>query len=266
MFSNPLFKTETGFIYAQDILAALKSVGIQKNDIIFIHSDISAFGKLCTFDRNYVLDAFVKMLQSSVGNDGAVILPTFSYSFCNGEIYNVQSTKSKVGILTEYFRTTEDVKRTEHPIFSTAIWGKKYQNDFMDISKDSFDENSVFGKLHKHRAKIVALGSSFLTSATFLHYIEEIHGVPYRYLKAFKGTIKNGEKEYEDEYTFFVRYLDREVVLDTCRLENYLLENKLMKEVKLGNGMVKVVQADVLFDTGMHLLDEDIYYFLKKGC
>jgi len=261
----PLYITEKEKIYYNDILHSLQKVGVERGHIIFVHSDVSVFGKIGDIkNKDEFLGLILQSFKEAIGTDGTIIMPTFSYSFCRNEIYDPDSSSSKVGALTTYFRKQRDVVRTIHPIFSVAIWGQKKEYFNSNLSKDSFDKDSIFGKLHKHNGKIIVFGSPFATSATFLHYIEQSHGVPYRYVKTFKGIIKKGDIEYEDEYTFFVRYLDKNVILDTSRLEKYLLEKKLMREVRLGSGRILMIESDVLFKEGYKLLDHDIYFFLKE--
>ena len=133
----------------------------------------------------------------------------------------------------------------------------------MDIDKDSFGKDSIFGKLHSNNGKLLFLGAPFL-SCTFLHYIEQDYGVTYRYMKTFKGKIKAGGSVYEDACTFFVRRLDKHITLDTTRLEKYLLDKGVMKEVRVGYGRILLVEADALFKEGKKLLDEDINFFLGE--
>lgn len=258
----PLYKTEYNNIYYGDFIKALNHLGIKEKDILFIHSDISKFGKLACKDKKFVLDTLLDIFKDSIGSEGTVLMPTFSYSFCNNEIFDVENTRGAVGILNEYFRKLKDTVRTNHPIFSTAISGNRKEN-FLDISKDSFGENSIFDKIRKVNGKIMFFGADF-HSCTYLHYIEQMHKIPYRYMKTFKGKINNYGDIYDDECTFLVRYLDKNVVLDTRRLEKYLLENGLMKKAKVGYGQILVIDAQVLYEEGIKLLDEDIYYFLKE--
>lgn len=257
-----IYETENQKIYYSDFLHVLKNAGINKGDVVFVHSDISVFGKLCILDRALLLENLINILKESVGDEGTLIMPTFSYSFCRNEIFDVQNTKSSVGVLGEFFRKQPDIARTIHPIFSVALWGR-YKNRLLNISHDSFDKDSIFGKLHRIKGKILFLGAPF-RSCTYIHYIEQAHGAPYRYIKTFKGKIKNGDREYEDEYTYLVRYLDRNVILDTRKLESYLLEKKMMKEAMLGNGRILAIGAEILFKEGRGLLDKNIYFFLKE--
>ena len=258
--SQSLYKTDGKELYYSDFVNALKNVGISKGDVIFVHSSVSSFGKLSTFDTAFLLKTLINFFKESVGSNGTIILPTFSYSFSKNEPYDIVNSKSKVGILTEYFRKQQEVSRTIHPNHSVAVWGK-HKSELLKIGKDTFDKDSIFGKLHKLNGKIVFFGAPF-QSCTYVHYIEQMHGVPYRYMKKIKGKIIDGNKEYEDEFTFYVKYVVFFTLLS--ELEKYLLEKKLMKEVKLGHGKILVVDADVLLKEGQKLLDKDIFFFLKN--
>lgn len=249
-------------IYYHDFIDVLKKAGIEKGDIIFVHSDISVFGKLATQDTDFLLNCLVDALKESVGPEGTVVMPTFTYSFCKNEIYNVISSKSIVGVLTEFFRKKEEITRSMHPIFSVAVWGK-HKKELLELGKDSFDKDSVFGKLHKINGKIVFLGAPF-QSCTFIHHIEQMHGVPYRHIKHFKGKIQTKTVEHEDECTYLVRHLDKNVNTLLSKLENHLLTKGIMKEKMLGNGRILVVNTGALFAEGYRLLDKNIYFFLEE--
>ena len=122
--------------------------------------DIAVFGKLAVRDRKFLLDTLVDVLKECVGKNGTIIMPTFTYSFCKGEVFDVDNSKSTVGILTEHFRSLPAVKRTQQPIFSCAVYGKK-QEYYLNVSKDSFGKGSIFEKLHKDNGKILFLGADF---------------------------------------------------------------------------------------------------------
>jgi aminoglycoside 3-N-acetyltransferase len=257
---SPLYKTSNGLLYPSDIQRAMTNIGVKKGDRIFVHSDIGVFGKIANFNSQQFLTAIIDQLTASVGEEGTLILPTFSYSFCKGEIFDVAETKSTVGTLSEFFRKQPGVVRTKHPIFSVGIRGT-IKECFANIGKDSFDSESIFGRLREKKGKLVFFGASF-NSCTYLHHIEQLYGIPYRYIKTFTGQIREEKRTYTDYATFFVRYLDRIVELDTTRLEAYLLEKKIMQETQLGEGIVKVIDAQELFDVTTKLLDDDLYYLL----
>tara|TARA_Y100000310_G_scaffold333939_1_gene412544 strand:+ start:1010 stop:1927 length:918 start_codon:yes stop_codon:yes gene_type:complete len=258
--NKPLYEHEGRKIYYSDFVKSLRDAGIRKGDIIFVHSRVSAFGKLLTFDRNFLMQSLVDSLKEVVGNEGTIIMPTFTYSFDKNEPFDVDKTQSTVGALTEFFRKQDDVIRTAHANHSVAVWGRN-REDLANVGKDTFDENSIFGKLHKLNGKIVFLGAPF-QSCTFIHYIEQMYEVPYRYMRTFKGKVIIGGNEKEEEITFYNKH---DVFFSSfSKFEKYLLEKGLMKNMELGAGNIRVVECKDMFDEGYKFLDKDIYYFLKN--
>src|SRR3989338_4821356 len=212
---QPLYESNGQIITRADILKTLRALGVTHGDTILVHSRVSAFGKFLLFDRNAFFTEIETAFRDAVGSTGTIVMPTFSYSFCNKEVFDVDKTPSTVGVLTEHFRKQPDVARTLHPIFSVAVWGND-RDKFLQIGKDSFDTQSIFAHLHRVNAKMIFFGASF-ESATFVHYIEQAHGVPYRYMKTFEGIIRAHGKEYPESVTYNVRYLDKDVVTELAR-------------------------------------------------
>ncbi|HLC50564.1 MAG TPA: AAC(3) family N-acetyltransferase [Candidatus Nanoarchaeia archaeon] len=239
---------------------SLKLAGIEKGDIVFVHSDIGSFGKLLTSDRELLLGSLMDSIKSAVGKSGTIMIPTFSYSIEKKEVFDPDSTKSSVGALTEFFRKQKGVKRTLHPTHSVAVWGK-LKDYFAEKSEDTFGTDSVFAKLHMSNGKVVFLGAPF-QSLTFTHYIEQMHGVPYRNIVKLKGRIIENKKtkdcniEYYEKYSYFFTSL--------AKFENHLIKNRMMKIVHLGSGKIIAVESSRLFEEGTKLLDKDIYFFLRN--
>ena len=260
--SKVLYNTDSKPITQKDIEDALVNVGLRKGDIILVHSGVGSFGKLVVFDRNVLLESLINSLKNIVGKEGTIIMPTFTFSFCKNEAFDVENTKSTVGALTEYFRKQPGVSRTLHPNHSVAIWGK-HKNELLNIGKGTFDEDSIFGKLHKMGGKIVSFGIPSCNARSFVHYIEYKHGVPYRYMKKFRGKLVVKGKEYEDEFTFYYRYFF--ILNSMLKLEKYLLERKIMREVRIGDGLISSIRSDELFREGYELLNRDIHFFLEDS-
>ena len=57
-----------------------------------------------------------------------------------------------VGILSDYVFRQNNVLRTADPIFSNLIYGK-LKNEFLNLTNNSFDDNSVFGKFLLYNGK-----------------------------------------------------------------------------------------------------------------
>ncbi|BEK05899.1 hypothetical protein B10666_12920 [Campylobacter jejuni] len=71
--------------------------------------------------RNEFLQTILNCFFEIIDKEGALIISTFTYSFCKKEVYDKINSKTKIGALNEYFRKQTGVKRTNYPIFSFAI-------------------------------------------------------------------------------------------------------------------------------------------------
>ena len=123
-----------------------KYMGIQKGDIVLISSD----AKLMLYDalahrKPLDLNSFIDGLIDAVGEDGTVIFPTYNWGFCKGETFDYLHTPCKTGVLGKIALGRKDFKRTKHPIYSFAVYGKhqKYLCDLDNL--DSFGMYSPFG-------------------------------------------------------------------------------------------------------------------------
>ena len=192
--------------------------GLKKGDRVFISSDITKLGEVCfqhgdKFKPNDLLDGIIE----AVGPTGTILLPTYNWGFCHGETFDYNKTKGKTGSLGIVALKREDFKRTQHPIYSFAVWGKDQEYLCGLQNKSSFGEDSPFGYMNRcHVTNIiidVPLGHSF----TYLHYLEQINenelDIHYRYHKDFTSMYrdKDGNEEMRT-YSMFVRYLDLEEV------------------------------------------------------
>lgn len=250
-------------IYDTDFLAALRALGVSSGDTLFVHSDVVVFGRLSVESKDALLLALIDVFKEAVGEEGTIVLPTFSYSYCKSKPFDIRNSPSTVGALTNFFRQQDGVSRSAHPLFSVAAWGKDKER-ILQTGKDSFGPDSVFETLVNVNAKIVLFGVSF-ESCTFLHYVEQKHQVPYRFIKTFHGTfIDDVGHAHEDSVTYFVRPLDGTAENDMTLIEPYLREKKLVRETEVGNGTLSVIVAKELLDAGMHLLDTDPYFLVKK--
>ncbi len=255
---TPLYTFETQTISYKDILERLQEAGIQKGDVVFVHSDIAAFGKLATNNRELLMDNIIWALKDAVGEEGTIIMPAFTYSFCRSKEYDQQYSPSTVGVLTEYFRKQPEVDRTLHPIFSAAIWGKR-KKEILNVGPDSFGKDSIFAKLHQLQGKILFLGAPF-QSGTYMHYVEQSYNVPYRYFKYFQGTVRSNGRSFSDTARFFVRDLENNVTYSAAKLEQCLLEKGLMKKVKIGAGEILLVDGEALYKEAFSCLQKDINF------
>lgn len=247
----------------RDYLSALEKIGIKKGDTICVHSQLFSFGApVC--NRETFLHYICKVLLDKIGVSGTLIMPTFTYSFCKKQIYDVQNTPSTVGILTEYFRKVPGVKRTKHPIFSFSVVGAR-QEEFTDICCDAFDlHESVYGKMLQMNDKVILFGAP--KGYTFYYLAEQFVGVSHRYFKKFDGILIDEGRQYNETVPYYVRYLDRQSSEDEFKVDSYLLEKNLLDVVNISGGSIRKFNCKEAFEAFVDKLRDDETYFLASKC
>ena len=106
------------------LVAALRQVGVQAGDIIFTHVDLAALGmpeltnaNLPSRNRRALGEAICRLIYTAVthviGEGGTWLVPTYSYSFGKQQLYDPATTPSSVGTFTEWFRQQPDVMRSD---------------------------------------------------------------------------------------------------------------------------------------------------------
>ena len=253
-------------ITREDVLKSLKAVGVSKGDTIFVHSGIGNFGLLKEAKDKFELsNVFIDCFLNAVGSRGTVCMPTFSYSFAKKKNFDVLKTPSLTGTMTEVFRKREGVVRSCNPNHSVVASG--FRKDFLTtcLSKTSFGANTFFSRLLKADAKNVFFGVDLNHSCTFIHFIEESVGVPYRFHKKTTGKILfDKEESFEDCYYFYAKYLGRNINTSVVEFEKDLKEKNILKSVDLGKSFVMSAKVRPLFREGVKKLKENKYYFLKN--
>jgi len=258
-----LFEHEGKKYGRSDILEALRTLGITKGDALLVHSDLKSFGKINpAVKKNEYTGAFIDALKEAVGPAGTILMPCFSYTFCNeGEVYDPVETPSTMGILAERFRTLPDVSRTIDPIFSVAIGGKE-KDYFMDVGTDCFGEGSIFEKIYTKKGKIVFFGPLF--TITYMHFVEQRYGVPYRYMKEFSGRIKLNGSLHDYTFKYYVRHLDRKVGYNFEDVARFLDRQGVLKTAPLGYDKIRAVSAVDCYNKMTEGFKRDVTFLLEK--
>jgi len=226
-----------------DIILSLANVGVTTGDNIFIHSNIGFFGRLKGVkNKNDYYQTFKKAIFEVIGENGTLVVPTFSYSFCWGNIYDVENTPSICGYLSEMVRKDHQSLRSEDANFSIAAIGKNAEYFTKDATEHSFGPNSFWERFLKTNGKFCHFNID--SAATFIHYVERILKVPYRYDKAFPGVfISNGKKEQRVFY-HFVYDLDKPNN-GPCftKFDKKAKENGFTRTANLGKGQIVSISA-----------------------
>jgi aminoglycoside 3-N-acetyltransferase len=257
-----LFKSQSGeWVTRSSLLEALSGLGASGRDVLYVHTDISSFGQSNPeLGRSGLLEALTGILLDL--EPGTLLMPTFTFSFCNGEDYDVAKSRTKMGVLNDYFRRLPEAKRSVDPLMSTALIGdKRYLVE--SVGKKSIGEGCTFDLLHKEPDVLfLFLGVHATKCFTYSHYVEERLGVPYRYDRSFEGFITDASgRRYKDSYELFVRYKGVEPSKDD-EFERHTVSKGIMRRSDCGDGPIMCITEREAYDLYASKIKADINYML----
>lgn len=246
---------------SEELRDALESLGIDRYDNIFVHSNLAFLGPASDSRSasEVILDAFEELSRSQ-----NIILPAFTYSFARNTIFDPRSEMNllEMGALT-LGATKRGYSKSNDPMFGLLAKGPTALELITCDTNRSFGEGSAFNKILNSQALLllICVGGG----STLVHEIEHLKKVEYRFEKKFSGTIIGNNNSFEQiEWVTAVRDLDNpHTYPDFTRLTKYLLENDFLQKVNLGRGYIAAISTKVLMKETINLLQEDPRALLK---
>lgn len=249
-----------------DLLKALDSVGVRKNDAVYFHFCIQTLGRPEGCDSADETNRFLlDTLQEAVGDEGTIIVPTYTFSFCRRELFDVGATPvaegpwSTYSEFPEFFRRLPGAIRSMDPIHSVAALGPRADELLRSLPNTCFGSDSVHARLLKIGGKICLLGVG-LQEATFQHHVEEMVGVPFRYRKLFTGTIRTPNTERKAGWVMNVHLLAQNGEPDGTALDRLARETGASHVAPVGDGEVVGIGTEQLYALLSETLRKDPWF------
>ena len=262
--SSALFQTKSGSIVSDtDVVDALREVRAHEAEILFVHSEISFGTPVPALARTELLGHLHRCLLGL--GVPTIVMPTFTFSFCNGVDYDVRASRSKMGALNEYFRRLPDTVRSVDPLMSCAAAGRELEL-VQNIGRHSCGERSTFDLIHRagSRAKFLFVGVEPAKCMTYTHYVEERLAVPYRYGRDFTGQVTDARGVTSREtYQLYVRYHGVTPIGDD-RFQAMLLRRGLLARVPLGDNAVFCVDEPTAYRAIAETIEASPDYFITE--
>lgn len=171
-------KKNRPLILKNDVMNALKTVGVKKGQNIIVHCSLSSIGFVCGGPQ-----IIIESLLESVGAEGTILMPTQSWKNLDPETgvhweepvewwnairenwpaYNKYITPTNtMGAVAEMFRTCPGTMRSDHPARSFAANGRNarlFTNNH-DLS-NIFGDGSPLGRLYDEDGNILLIGVGY---------------------------------------------------------------------------------------------------------
>jgi aminoglycoside 3-N-acetyltransferase len=238
--------TDLLFSYGPSQLeATLRYVGLQAGDTVLMHS---SFGPQNGFTAapGAVIDTVLKVL----GESGNLMMPSMPYRgstreyLATGTLFDVRTSVSRMGILTELFRRRPGVERSLSATHPMLAFGPKARLLTADHERVEYPcgPDSPFEKALRLGGKVLLFDAPF--RITFYHYVEHVfrHTLPVALYdpEPAECSVRTASGAVVQ---LKVRVFSRAArdIRDSSALERSLEKNNAMKTARVGNTRLCVV-------------------------
>ncbi|MEJ5263133.1 MAG: AAC(3) family N-acetyltransferase [Ignavibacterium sp.] len=240
-----------------DFIEYLKSMGLKEKQNLIVHS---SYKKIKSAFPQITPSEIIDELKKIITNEGSIIFPVFTYCFKKStgdyEVFHREKSVSKVGILSEIFRLSSEVIRTNSATHSFALWGRiTNEFDTANSPESPLGKESVLEWLTKNpNSYVIMLGTNF-SSLSYGHYLEIVARVPWFDFSPWDhlnvlpiGVSTDGEqslKEIPGCSKSFVNF------------EKYLLDKKLIEQFKISELTSSFISIRLLYEEGVKYFKEN---------
>jgi aminoglycoside 3-N-acetyltransferase len=164
-----------------DIETALRAAGLEEGDAAFVQASMSSFG---TIEGGS--EVVIEALRRVLGDEGLIAMPAFPLDrpalqyLRDGEVFDLNDTPSKMGAISERFRTSPGVLRSLHPTHSVCAQGPGAAAIIAghEAAETPFGAGTPFAKLIERGAHQVWFGSG-VGAITIYHAWECLREPPF---------------------------------------------------------------------------------------
>lgn len=250
-------------------LKLAESLPLQKDDILFIASDLHTLARDCKargerFDVNTFIDSF-----QSVLSEGTLVIPAYTDNLWSGDTFDVRSSKPTTGALSNKIFRRTDFERTLDPLHSVFVWGR-HKDEILKLETDStFGEDSIFGYLYRKKAKMICIDVHLQNSFTFVHYVEEKLKVRYRkHYRLNMNVVDAAGTEVEKEIDFHTKR--PWILTDLYDLQQSMGADRIKTNYRFGHSKIQYFELQKAHDyvikyirSGKRLYQTDLTHFVK---
>ena len=172
-----------------------------------------------------------------------------------------------MGGFSEFIRKLPNSKRSFHPFWSLSAIGPNASILTKEISKNAYDNNSVFSRLFNlPNSYFMSLGNHPRFMLSVIHHMELINNVPYRYNKIFEHSVMNNEKKLITDK--FELYVLKEKFINKKRSENKKIfdnyeKHDVLEHANVLNSNIYIFNLNNFYNITQKLFEKDINCWWK---
>lgn len=245
-------KRRNKIITREILVADLQSLGIQKGDLLMVHSSLSRIGYVENGPAT-VVDACFEV----IGHEGTLVMPAFAHNTFSkiyldtNPVFDLMQNPSKAGAVTEELRKRKNSLRSFHPTDSVTANGPLahylVKDHFGQITP--YNQFSPYYRLAMKHAKILNIGVPLSTSCTNLHTLED--AVSFKY-PVYHSKIYEVKMIDESGKVMFMKTKVHDPAYSMKRRANELVplfeKEGILKHGMVGDAPVTLIDAKGLLE------------------
>jgi len=241
-----------------DFRRQFESVLAPADRVVVVYSGIWTFGHRFGMDLKALPVALIETMLEAVGPQRTLLLPAYSYGFSRTRRFSPMKTPPETGLLSDTVFTRFKWMRTRSAFNSFFATGPQAAELATIRGETIWGEGSLKAHLEHSHARMVVLGVPWKDACGFLHRIEEVCLVPWRYFKTFPGI---WESEHGDDSWTESIYVHSRVLMPECRWDLPDIQLRKHGGVRIGPGEILIESADAadLVAAGREVLADDPY-------
>jgi aminoglycoside 3-N-acetyltransferase len=258
---NLFYTKDNTPVSEKNIIDTLDKLKIWDTEYLYIHTGLSFGTPNPNIKKKELLESVLSIFQRF--NVKNICFPTFTFSFCNGQDFDVNNSKTKMGSINDFARKMPNSVRSLDPLMSNVLIGDDIDL-VTNLSKQSIGKGSFYDKLHERNGvKFLFFGTKVGACYTYMHYIEKMLDVGYRYDKKFTGSIiDSSNKKSTESYDLFVRYKNVYPGNGTFNYEDKLLQSNISQRISLGDSSVSILDEAESYKLYVDLITKNPDYFI----
>lgn len=246
-----------------EIIETLKVMGVKPGSPVIIHSSMQNF-----YNYQGTAEDLIDAIINFLGPNGTLCMPSFMHNKQNeNNVFDVKTSKSSAGYLTEVFRNYPGVKRSLNQLQSVCALGKDADRIIGEhhMSRISFDEHSPFFIIGQLGGYIVNLGLPKWFIGTGAHVCEALLYDELQFFKdKFSTPIEFTTIDYngiEHKQIMYTRSKHKYVRKKTTTLFDRYFDKSKYSRKKISNIWITVYDMKYLYETLTSLAKQGITIF-----
>jgi aminoglycoside 3-N-acetyltransferase len=259
---------------ADAVERALREAGIGTGDDVFLQAAMSSFGTFEDGPR-----AVVEAIGRAVGSEGLVAMPAYPLTgpaieyLAADPVFDVRSTPSRMGAISEAFRTAPGTRRSIHPTHSMAARGPGADDVLAGHERAAtpFGEGTPFPRLVARNGWQVFFGTG--TNAITMYHSFECTREPPFPLDVFADRVFDARCVGWEGEELTVRTLVHNPALHPGRIDSNPRLQRTFRDalvdgggraVRLGRGEILAIRLHAMFGVFELLLDRRVTIYEAK--